>query len=167
MRTQLRIVSLLVALASGTALPALAQTAGGKAIVPPFDSRYQSSAQYLADSFFITNITSNPITVSLSIYTQTGSLVTANVTVVSGNGAGVSGFALNSAGSTAVFTLAANATTQLSYNNTSLDCSSAIIAWSQSNSRELYGLIADVKENFINSGADSFRTIAVNNNNPF
>ena len=162
--------SLITAFAGLTSLSALAQTASGKAFVPPFDARYASSSSYFGESIFITNITSNPINVALDIYNQTGVLITTNVAVVTGNGTGVSGFALNSGGSTAVFTLAANSTTELAYTNTTLDTGYASIAWTQSNSKELYGLLADVKEVYLGSGSTVNyvgRTLAVNNNLPF
>lgn len=148
-------------------LSAFAQTASGKTVVPPFDSRYASSSSQFQDSFFVTNITSSPITVILTIYNQTGTMVTSGVSVVSGTGAGVTNFALNSGGGTASLTLAANATTHLSYVPSTLDCSYATIAWTQSNSTALFGLLADVKENYLGGSALSIRTIAVNENRPF
>lgn len=154
--------SLLTILTSSISLPAFA--ASGKAIVPPFDTRYYSSTVNYGESFLITNITSSPLTVKISIYSQTGSIITTGLSVLVGN---VTNFVLNPGDSSASFTLAANATVHILYSPSTLDCGYATIAWTQDNSSAQYGLIADVKEGLQAGSSYTQRTLAVNNNMPF
>jgi hypothetical protein len=162
MKKLLFVFSLLTVLIGSVSIPALAQTASGKAVVPPFDSRYLSSAVFSVDQFFITNITSSPITVTITIYNSAGSMVTSGLAPA----VGATNFVLNPGGSTASFTLAPNGTAFLQYAPTTVDVGYATVAWTQSNSTAQYGLIADVREAYVSTG-QAFRALAVNNNMPF
>jgi hypothetical protein len=169
MKKLLFMFSLLTVLVGSNSLLAFAQ-ASGKAVVPPFDARYTNSAGFIQVDFLATNITSSPMNVTITIYGQTGSIVTTQLAVVTGTGAGVSNFVLNpGGGASASFTLAANSTAFIVYGPLTADCGYATIGWTQSNSTAQYGLIADVKENQTVTGASSWfmRTIAVNNGMPF
>jgi hypothetical protein len=156
------LASLLTALVVSASIPALA--ASGKAIVPPFDARFINSNVYYGESFFVTNITSNPITVKITIYNQTGAMVTTGLTAGTTS---VTNLVVNPGDSSVSFTLAANATGSITYSPTTLDAGYATIAWSQDGSSVQYGLIADVKEYLTWGSTSTQRTISVNNNLPF
>jgi hypothetical protein len=96
------------------------------------------------------------------VYNQTGSIVTTGF-AASPNAPSV---VVNPGDSSISFTLAANATGYVAYNDTTLDWGYATIAWTQ-NSSAPYGLIADVKENLAVGGIWSSRTLVVNNGMPF
>jgi hypothetical protein len=141
-----------------------ALAASGKAIVPPFDARFINSNVYYGESFFVTNITSNPITIKISVYNQSGTLVTAGFT---GGTASITSLTVNPGDASVSFTLAANATGYVNYSPTTVDVGYATIAWNQDNSSVQYGLIADVKEYLTWGNTSAQRTISVNNNLPF
>ncbi|SRR6266702_7186519 len=161
MKKLLQVFLLLTASVGAITVPAFA--ASGKAIVPPFDSRYGSASSYFGHSYFITNITNNPITVKISIFNQTGLMITTGLTQVSSN---MTNFVLNPGDATASFTLAANNTADLYYPSSTQDCGYATISWTQDSTVQI-GLIADVRELLWINNVYSFRTIAVNNNMPF
>lgn len=140
-------------------IPAFASS--GKAIVPPFDARYIGSSAYYGEQFFVTNITSNPITVKITVFNKSGSIVTTGLSGTSN----LTNFTVNPGDCSVSFSLDANATGYVVYSPTTLDWGYATIAWSQDSSVP-YGLIADVKEGLTASGYTS-RTLSVNNGMPF
>jgi hypothetical protein len=160
MKKLLFVFSLLTVLISTASLPASA--ASGKATVPPGDYRYFGSTSYHQLMYFVSNITSNPITVKITLYNNAGSIVTTGFTA----SPNLTNVVVNPGDSSVSFTLAANATGYLMYNTSSLDWGYAIIAWTQDGSVP-YGLIADVAESLTINNTWTARTLAVNNGLPF
>lgn len=165
MKKLLWVLSLLVFFGSSVSISAFA--ASGKAIVPPFDARNYNNGAYNVTAFFITNITSSPITVKLNIYNEAGTIVTSGISALSS--AQTTGFTVNPGDASASFTLAANATAHIEYKTSTLDRGYATISWNQDGGTSQYGLIADVREGITVNNGNTYgvRTIAVNNNMPF
>lgn len=160
MKKLLQVLVLLTVLIYCISIPAFA--ASGKAIVPPGDFRYFSASLNYNHMYFVSNITNSPITVKITIFGKSGSVIT---TGISGS-SNVTNFTVNPGDCSVSFDLDANATGYVTYSPTTQEWGYATIEWSQDSSAP-YGLIADVKEGLTGTTGYGIRTLAVNNGMPF
>jgi len=148
----------LLGLAAGTS----ANT--GRAIIPPTGFSYFTSSSYVQPQLFISNITNNSISITITFYDKNGAILTGVVSGLNLNN-------LNSSpGNASIsFDLAANATGYvfLNLNSASTNFGYGIIGWTQ-NSTAVYGLVANGSNVWYNNGRwiNSY-SIPINNGLPF
>jgi hypothetical protein len=160
MKKLLLVLVLLTAFISCISIPAFASS--GKATVPPGDFRYISSSTYYGSKYLVSNITCSRITVKITIFGQSGSIITTGLT----GSPNLINFTINPGDASVSFDLEANATGYVDFYLNTLNWGYSIIEWSQ-NSIVPYGLIADVKEGMTSPLGYAHRTLSVNNGMPF
>ncbi len=134
----------------------------GSAIIPHFDASGSVQAYYL----YISNITSEPISVVVTLYKQDGSIVIGSN--VSNYGAGISDWNINPNNATVSFTLDSNCTAEV-YTTSSLVGTTwgyGNIEWSQ-NSRASQGLVAYAFAECNSAYHFTKNDVMINNGQPF
>jgi hypothetical protein len=137
----------------------------GKAIITPTEFTYYSSSNYFEPQFYFSNITNNPLTVTITLYDKTGSILTSGFHI-SNN---VSNPNTSPSNASLSFDLAANATCTLKIwlSSSSDNYGYGIIEWTQ-NSTAICGLIAHGCDWYKNvSGAWTSYALPINNGLPF
>lgn len=145
----------------------------GSAVIPHYFSRYVSSTHYSTAAINISNTTDEAVTVELTLYNDTGSILSDDGSMTAGNitGNDVTNYDDDVTGYTATFDIAANSTGTIVVKTLNTYTTGyGIIEWVQSGSKKrTKALVSVVKCETYNDSADILGsyTVSVNNGLPF
>lgn len=149
---------------AGSTTPPIGTYSTGKAVIPHFGEANNTST-----GFTVTNITDNPINVTVTLYNNDGTMLVDDNSattgiITSGQPDQLLNYCDQSTNSSATFTINAHCTGKLLLSTTTVSRTGyGIIQWTQNTGNTLQGLVVSGFQ-FINSGTDQATVLPIDVN---